>query len=81
MDKRTDCLIQPITMSVEILLSESSATGRQSDWVKGFLCQEDKNENLIPSYKREEAGYDNIATNIILFYELNALPIPMDIND
>ena len=50
-------------MSVEILLSESSATGRQTDWVKCYLYQEDKNENLIPSYKREEAGYNNIATN------------------
>ena len=50
-------------MSVEILLSESSAIGRQTDWVKCYLYQEDKNENLIPSYKRDETGYNNTATN------------------
>ena len=69
-------------MSVDILLSKSSATGWQTDWNKCCLCQEDKNENLIPSlksYKREEAGYKNIATNLPLFHEINALPIPMDI--
>ena len=69
-------------MSVDILLSESSATGWQTDWNKCCLCQEDKNENLIPSsksYKREEAGYKNIEINLPLFHEINALPIPMDI--
>ena len=72
----TDYLIQSILMSVDILLSESSATGWQTDWNKYCFCQEDKNENLIPSsksYKREEAGYKNIATNIPVFHEINAL--------
>ena len=69
-------------MSVDILLSKSSATGWHTDWNKCCLCQVDKNESLIPlskSYKREEAGYKNIATNLPLFHEINALPITMDI--
>ena len=69
-------------MSVHILLSKSTATGWHTDWNKCCLCQEDNNENLIPSskfYKREEAGYKNIATNLPLFHEINSLPIPMDI--
>ena len=69
-------------MSVDILLSKSSATGWQTDYNKCCLCQEDKNENLIPSSKsdkREEAGYKNITTNIPSFHEVNALPISMNI--
>ena len=51
--------------------------------LRTYLCQGDKNESLIPNsktYKREEAGYKNIATNLLLFHEISALPIPMDIN-
>ena len=69
-------------MSVDILLSKSTATGWHTDWNKCCLRQGDNNENLIPSskfYKREEAGYKNIATNLPLFHEINSLPIPMDI--
>ena len=78
----TEYLTQSISMSVDILLSESSATGWQTDRNKCCLCQEHKNENLIPSsksYKREEAVYKNIATNRPVCHEINALPIPMDI--
>ena len=69
-------------MSLDILLSELPATGWHTYLNKCCLCQEDKIENLIPSsksYKREEAGYKNIATNLPLFHKLNALPIPMNI--
>ena len=78
----TEYLTQSIIMSVDKLLFESSATSWQTDRNKCCLCQEDKNENLIPSsksYKREEAGYKNIATNRPVFHEINALTIPMDI--
>ena len=50
--------------------------------LRTYLCQGDKNENLIPdskTYKREEAGYKNIASYLPLFHEINALPIPVDI--
>ena len=69
-------------MSEDTQLSTSSATDWQTDWNKCCLCQEDATENLIPSsksFKREESGYKNIATNLPLFHKLNALPIPIDI--
>ena len=45
-----------------------------------LLCLKDKSESVLPSsksYKREKAGYKNIATSLPLFHEINALSIPM----
>jgi len=54
----------------------------KTNWSKCCLCQQDKNEELkSPSEnpsKRETDGYTNIATNIPLFQELNAMPIALD---
>ena len=52
-----------------------------TDWSKCCLCQQDKKEELKSppsSYKPEQVGYTNIATNVPLFQAMNALPIKLD---
>lgn len=71
-------------MAKLIRLSDPSTTDWQTDWEKCCLCQEDKTENLKSPptkpqlHQKEQDGYINLATNIPLFYEINALPIPLD---
>lgn len=52
---------------------------QKTNWAKCCICQQDTKEKLIqPSlFNREQdrAGYGNIARNVPLFYEINALPI------
>uniref|UniRef100_UPI00358FC12B uncharacterized protein isoform X2 n=1 Tax=Myxine glutinosa TaxID=7769 RepID=UPI00358FC12B len=59
-----------------------SSSGRQTDWTKCCLCQQDKKEDLKSPVtnptKREADGYSNIATNIPQFHSINALPIMLD---
>ncbi len=53
----------------------------QTDWSKCCLCQQDKKEELKSppsSYRPEQDGYTNIATNVPLFQAMNALPIKLD---
>ncbi len=53
----------------------------QTGWSKCCLCQQDKKEELKSppsSYRPEQDGYTNIATNVPLFQAMNALPIKLD---
>ena len=68
-------------MSNDIQLPNAAEAKWQTDWEKCCLCQEDKREILIcPSSTShtEHDGYNNIATNLPMFHELNALPIHLD---
>lgn len=61
--------------------STSSASKWQTDWSKCCLGQQDKKEELKSppsSYKPEQDGYPNIATNVPLFQAMNALDILLD---
>ena len=66
----------------EAIQQPSAAEAKwQTDWGKCCLCQEDRKEILkCPSSTShtEHDGYNNIATNVPLFHELNALPIHLD---
>ena len=62
-------------MAKRIRLSSVSTGSWDTDWFKCCLCQGDTIESLISSAE----GYQMLAKNISLFYEGNALPIPMDI--
>ena len=52
---------------------------QKTNWAKCCICQQHTKEHLIqPSlFNREQdrGGYGNIAINVLLFYEINALPI------
>lgn len=59
----------------------SEAEQIKTDWRKCCLCQQEKSEPLISpptKYQKEQDGYMNIAENVPLFHEINALPIPLD---
>lgn len=60
-------------------MAEANPAVHKTNWDKCCICQQDTKEKLIqPSlFNREQdrAGYGNIARNVPLFYEINALPI------
>ncbi|CAC5393295.1 unnamed protein product [Mytilus coruscus] len=56
-------------------LSASSTDSWETDWTKCCLCPEDTTYPM----KSSDEGYKMLGKNIPLFYEVNALPIPLDI--
>jgi len=56
---------------------------QKTNWTKCCICQQDTKEKLIQPnlFNREQdrAGYGNIARNVPLFYEINALPILLNL--
>ena len=59
--------------------TSSSTAPCETDWIKCFICQEDKDDKLMfPSVKKEGAGFTTIVENLIQFGEIECLTFSLE---
>jgi hypothetical protein len=69
-------------MSKRIRLSISPEEKQETDWLKWFLCQVDKDEVLkYPQNPTEslKSGHKTLSNNIPVFFQINEMPMPIDV--